>query len=62
MYKETLSKDLSKLAAVEYATQALSRRFSRIGWALLCASVVAGVAMPLVSVYLGFFSAAALAG
>ena len=34
----------------------------RIGWVLLGASVVGGVAMPLVSVYLGFFSAAALAG
>jgi len=45
MYKETLSKDLSKLAAVEYATQALSRRFSRIGWALLFLAITSNVAM-----------------
>ena len=45
MYKETLSKDLSKLAAVEHATQALSRRFSRIGWALLFLAITSNVAM-----------------
>ncbi|MEQ9171378.1 MAG: anion permease [Rhodospirillales bacterium] len=45
MYKETLSKDLGKLAAVEHATQALSRRFSRIGWALLFLAITSNVAM-----------------
>jgi PiT family inorganic phosphate transporter len=45
MYKETLSKDLSKLAAVEHATQSLSRQFSRIGWALLFLAITSNVAM-----------------
>lgn len=45
MYKETLSKDLVKLAAVESATLSLSRRFSRIGWALLFLAIASNVAM-----------------
>lgn len=45
MYKETLNKDLTKLAAVEHATQSLGREFSRIGWALLFLAITSNVAM-----------------
>lgn len=44
MYKETLSKDLTKLAALEMATQSLGRQFSKIGWALLFLAISANIA------------------
>ena len=45
MYKETLTKDLGKFAALERATQSLSRQFSRVGWALLFLAITSNVAM-----------------